>query len=66
MVKRVVFGEVTNHHVAELQDINRREALVLGALAIAVLALGLWPKPLIEVMDASVEHLLRHVAVSKL
>jgi len=66
MVKRVVFGEVTNHHVAELQDINRREALVLGALALAVLALGLWPKPLIEVMDASVEHLLRHVAVSKL
>ncbi len=66
MVKRVVFGEVANHHVAELQDINRREFLVLGALALAVLALGLWPQPLIEVMDASVEHLLRHVAVSKL
>jgi NADH-quinone oxidoreductase subunit M len=66
MVKRVVFGEVTNHHVAELRDINRREALVLGALALAVLALGLWPQPLIEVMDATVEHLLRHVAVSKL
>jgi NADH-quinone oxidoreductase subunit M len=66
MVKRVVFGEVANHHVAELQDLNRREFLVLGALAIAVLALGLWPQPLIEVMDASVEHLLRHVAVSKL
>ena len=66
MVKRVVFGEIANDKVAKLQDVNGREALVLATLAIAVLALGLWPQPLIEVMDASVENLLRHIAVSKL
>jgi NADH-quinone oxidoreductase subunit M len=66
MVKRVVFGEVANDKVAKLQDVNGREALVLATLVIAVLALGLWPQPLIEVMDASVEQLLRHIAVSKL
>jgi NADH-quinone oxidoreductase subunit M len=66
MVKRVVFGEVTGGKVAELSDINGREAVVLGALAVAVLALGLWPQPLIEVMGASVDNLLRHIAVSKL
>jgi NADH-quinone oxidoreductase subunit M len=66
MVKRVVFGEVANGKVAELQDVNGREALVLTTLVIAVLVLGLWPQPLIEVMDASVENLLRHIAVSKL
>jgi NADH-quinone oxidoreductase subunit M len=52
--------------VATLQDVNGREALVLGTLAVAVLVLGLWPQPLIEVLDASVENLLRHIAVSKL
>ena len=66
MVKRVVFGPVGNDHVAVLQDVNRRELLVLGSLAIAVLVLGLWPAPLIEVMDASVKHLVQHIAVSKL
>jgi len=57
---------VANDKVAKLQDVNGREALVLTTLAIAVLLLGLWPQPLIELMDASVEHLLRHIAVSKL
>jgi len=66
MVKRVVFGEVVHEAVAGLQDINKREALVLASLAIAVLLLGLWPAPLVEVMQASVEHLIKHVAVSKL
>jgi NADH-quinone oxidoreductase subunit M len=66
MVKRVVFGEVSNDKVAALKDINGREALVLVTLAIAVLMLGVWPQPLIEVMDASVENLLRHITVSKL
>ena len=62
MVKRVVFGPVTSDGVAELQDKDRREFLVLGLLAVAVLVLGVWPAPLIEVMDASVENLVRHVA----
>ena len=66
MVKRVVFGEVGSGKVAALTDINGREAIVLGTLAVAVLALGLWPQPLIEVMGASVDNLLRHIAVSKL
>ena len=66
MVKRVMFGDVANDNVAALEDINRRELLVLGSLAVAVLVLGLWPAPLIEVMDASIENLLKHILVSKL
>jgi NADH-quinone oxidoreductase subunit M len=66
MVKRVMFGEVANDNVAALEDINRRELLVLGSLAVAVLVLGLWPAPLVEVMDASIENLLKHIIVSKL
>jgi NADH-quinone oxidoreductase subunit M len=57
---------VVNEGVAALQDINKREALVLGSLAVAVLVLGVWPAPLVEVMDASVRNLLQHIAVSKL
>jgi len=66
MVKRVIFGAVANDNVANLQDIGKREFFVLASLAIAVLVLGLWPGPLVEVMDASVEHLLKHIAVSKI
>jgi len=66
MVKRVVFGGVANDAVAALKDLNPREALVLGALAVAVLAMGLWPKPFLDVMHVSVDNLLTHVAVSKL
>jgi NADH-quinone oxidoreductase subunit M len=66
MVKRVVFGPVGNDNVATLQDVNRREFLVLGSLAVAVLVLGVWPAPLIEVMDASIRNLVQHIAVSKL
>ncbi|MDK9702666.1 MAG: NADH-quinone oxidoreductase subunit M [Sulfuritalea sp.] len=66
MVKRVVFGEVGNAHVAELKDIGHREFLVLGLLAVCVLAMGLYPFPFTEVMHASVDNLLKHVAVSKL
>ena len=66
MVKRVVFGEVANDNVAALQDITSRELLILGSLALAVLMLGLWPGPLVEVMDASIANLLKHIAVSKL
>jgi NADH-quinone oxidoreductase subunit M len=66
MVKRVIFGEVGNRHVAELSDANARELLVLGLLAIAVLWLGLHPAPFTEIMHASVNDLLKHLAVSKL
>jgi len=66
MVKRVIYGEVRNEGVAALQEINLRETLILGILAIAVLAVGLWPGPLVDVMHASVENLVQHVIQSKL
>ncbi|MBL0719713.1 NADH-quinone oxidoreductase subunit M [Piscinibacter sp. Jin2] len=66
MVKRVYFGPVANEDVRGLSDLNAREFLMLGVLAVAVLAMGLYPKPFTDVMDVSVAELLRHVAVSKL
>ena len=66
MYKRVVFGPVTNEKVAAMQDIDSREFLVLGLLAVCVLAMGLYPLPVTEVMHASVNNLLEHVAHSKL
>ncbi len=66
MFKRVYLGPVTNHHVEELQDINSREFLVMSLLAIAVLLMGIYPKPFTDVMDTSVAELLKHVALSKL
>lgn len=66
MYKRVVFGKITNPHVEELSDISPREFLVLGVLAVAVLGMGIYPLPVTEVMHASVNQLLAHVAQSKL
>jgi len=66
MFKRVYLGPVTNHHVQELQDINAREFFMLSMLAVAVLYMGIHPKPFTDVMDASVAGLLQHVAQSKL
>jgi NADH-quinone oxidoreductase subunit M len=66
MIKRVVFGPVANPQVGALADINYREFLILAVLAVCVLAMGLYPYPFTEVMHTSVEHLLKHVAVSKL
>jgi|ERR1700674_2547475 NADH-quinone oxidoreductase subunit M len=66
MLKRVYFGAVANSHVAELHDINAREVLLLSLLAIAVLAMGVYPKPFTDVMHASVTNLLEHVNAGKL
>ncbi len=66
MYKRVVFGPITNHHVSELTDLNNREFVFLSILAVCVLAMGIYPFPVTEVMHASVNDLLKHVAVSKL
>jgi len=66
MVKRVYLGPVTNDHVKALKDIGGREFVMLGLLAIAVLYMGVYPKPFTDVMDTSVTELLRHVAISKL
>ncbi len=66
MVKRVYFGDVANDDVKQLQDINGREFLMLAVLALAVLWMGVYPKPFTDVMNASVAELLQHVARSKL
>jgi len=66
MVKRVYFGDVANDDVRGLQDINAREFLMLGVLAVAVMAMGLYPKPFTDVMHTSVTELLQHVGTSKL
>ncbi|MBW8368746.1 MAG: NADH-quinone oxidoreductase subunit M [Arenimonas sp.] len=66
MVKRVIYGEVANHHVAELTDINGREAFVLGVFALGTLALGVYPKPLTDLMEAPIAQLLVQLAATKL
>ena len=66
LVKRVVFGPVGNERVAALEDLNRRELLVLGVLAVAVLALGLWPAPLLDVMRPTIEQLVQQMMVTKI
>lgn len=65
MVKRVVFGPIGNKHVAELTDLNGREFAILSVLAIATLAMGLYPAPIADTLQVSVTDLLQHVAVSK-
>ncbi len=66
MVKRVLYGEVANNNVAELKDLNSREFIVLAILAVSVLLIGLWPAPLIDMMNSSIEQLLAQIAQSKL
>ncbi|NDA42549.1 MAG: NADH-quinone oxidoreductase subunit M [Gammaproteobacteria bacterium] len=66
LVKRVIFGPVGNDHVATLEDLNGREFFVLAVLAAGVLLLGLWPAPLLEVMQPSVQHLVEQIVTSKL
>ena len=66
MVKRVIYGEVANQNVAELKDLHAREFVVLAVLAFAVLLVGVWPAPLVDMMSATVSELLTQVAQSKL
>jgi NADH-quinone oxidoreductase subunit M len=66
LVKRVVFGPVANARVAALKDVNGREFLVLGALAVAVLVVGLWPAPLLKVLQPTIHHLVIQASASKL
>ena len=66
MIKRVVYGEVANENVAELEDLNSREFLVLAILAISVLFVGLWPAPLVDMMNVTIEQLILQVGQSKL
>jgi len=66
LVKRVIFGPVANDQVAALKDLNGREFIVLAALALAVLLLGLWPAPLLNIMQASIHHLVDQAVATKL
>jgi NADH-quinone oxidoreductase subunit M len=66
MVKRVFWGPIHNDAVKSLNDINSREFLILGVLALAVIVMGVYPQPVIEVMNSSIEHLLSQALTSKL
>jgi NADH-quinone oxidoreductase subunit M len=66
MVRRIMFGEVANAHVAQLRDINAREWIVLGVFAAGTLLIGVWPRPLVELMDPAIAQLATHLAASKL
>jgi len=66
MVKRVFWGAITNPDVETLSDINAREFSILAVLAIAILAMGLYPQPVIDVMHVTIEHLLNQALTSKL
>ncbi len=65
MVKRVIFGEMKSESVSQLTDITKRESFILAVLALAVLGLGIYPEPLIDVMRVSVEHLIQQISVTK-
>ncbi len=66
MIKRVIFGAIANEQVAGLSDLNAREAINLGVLAVLVIGLGVWPNPLLEVMHATLDNLVAHVATGKI
>jgi NADH-quinone oxidoreductase subunit M len=66
MFKRVYLGDVGNDNVKGLTDINAREFFMLSLLALAVMVMGVWPKPFTDVMNSSVADLLKHLAISKL
>ena len=66
MVKRVLYGEVANANVAALKDVNARELVFLVLLAVAVIGMGVYPKPFSEVLNPTIQQLLAHVAESKL
>jgi NADH-quinone oxidoreductase subunit M len=66
LVKRVIFGPVANAHVAALRDLDGREFLVLGVLAVGVLLVGVWPAPLLDAMRETTQHLAQQLLVSKI
>jgi NADH-quinone oxidoreductase subunit M len=66
LVKRVVFGEITNPEVKTMQDLSWREFALLAGLAVPVLVVGVWPRPLVDVIAPTVDVLLAHVMQGKL
>jgi NADH-quinone oxidoreductase subunit M len=66
LVKKVLYGPVANDHVAQLHDLNGREFAVLGVLGILVLAVGIWPEPLLKIMEPSIHHLVAQAVATKI
>jgi NADH-quinone oxidoreductase subunit M len=66
LIKRVVYGPIGNDRVAALQDLNGREFVVLAALAIAVLLVGIWPAPLLKIMQPTIHHLVDQAIATKI
>jgi len=66
LVKRVVFGPIANAKVAHLTDVNGREFVVLGVLAVAVIVLGIWPEPLLKMMEPTIHHLVDQAVATKI
>jgi NADH-quinone oxidoreductase subunit M len=66
MVKRLYFGDITHKHVKALTDINKRELLILGVLAILVIGFGVYPQPITELTHATTEQFLSHMAQTKI
>ncbi len=66
LVKRVVFGPIGNAKVAALTDLNGREFTVLATLALAVLLVGIWPAPLLKMMQPTIHHLVDQAVASKI
>jgi NADH-quinone oxidoreductase subunit M len=66
MVKRVIFGPIANENVENLEDMSSREFFMMFVLAVAVLTVGLYPAPLLEVMHATIDNLVTHISISKL
>ncbi|MDW3095087.1 MAG: NADH-quinone oxidoreductase subunit M [Gammaproteobacteria bacterium] len=66
LVKRVIFGEVLNDTVTALQDVNSREFLILLTLAVMVILLGVWPAPLVDYLQPSLERVLNYALTTKI
>jgi len=66
MIKRVIYGPVSNEQVEDLEDMSGREFFMMLLLAVAVLAMGVYPDPILEVMHTSVDNLVAHIAISKI
>jgi NADH-quinone oxidoreductase subunit M len=65
LVKRVIFGKVENPKVAKMQDLDIREWIVLGAFAAGVLAVGIYPKPLVTLIDGAVQQIVQNLSLAK-
>ena len=62
MLQRVVLGQPQTPTASQLSDLSMRELATVVPLAVIILWIGLYPGPLMEMMDSSVTHLVQHMA----